>query len=63
MPLKKGSSRKVISKNISELEGSRTKAGRGRSRKQNVAIALNKARKSGGGSPNRGNGPRGRKGR
>jgi hypothetical protein len=46
MPLKKGSSRKTISRNIRELEHSTTKAGRQRSHKQNVAIALGLARKS-----------------
>ena len=46
MPLKKGRSRKVISHNISELEHSRTKAGKSRTHKQNVAIALKKAGKS-----------------
>jgi len=46
MPLKKGSSRKTISSNIRELEHSQTKAGKGRSHKQNVAIALSLARKS-----------------
>ena len=43
MPLVKGKSKKVISENISELEH----AGKGRSHKQNIAIALSEARKSG----------------
>jgi len=43
MPLKKGSSKATISSNISELEH----AGKGRSHKQNIAIALSEARKSG----------------
>jgi hypothetical protein len=46
MPLKRGSSRKVIAANIRELEHSRTKAGKQRSHKQNVAIAMSMARKS-----------------
>jgi len=46
MPLKKGSSQKTISTNISELERSKTKAGKKRTRKQNIAIALELAGKS-----------------
>ena len=49
MPLKKGSSSKTISKNISELERSRSAAGKSRTHKQNIAIALSEARKSKGG--------------
>lgn len=46
MPLKKGSSQKTISTNIGELERSKTKAGKKRTRKQNIAIALDLAGKS-----------------
>lgn len=46
MPLKKGSSQKVISENIRELENSQTEAGTKRTHKQNVAIALKEADKS-----------------
>jgi hypothetical protein len=48
MPLKPGKSQDTISENISELEHSQTKAGKGRSHKQNVAIALENARRTGG---------------
>ena len=41
MPLKKGTSREDISKNV------KTEMKRGKSQKQSVAIALNQARKSG----------------
>lgn len=47
MPLKPGSSQKTISQNIRELEHSQTKAGKGRTHKQNIAIALRVARKPG----------------
>jgi len=43
MPLKKGSSKKIISENIRELENSKTKAGKKRTHKQNIAIALSEA--------------------
>lgn len=45
-PLRKGKSRKAISANIRELEHSQTKAGKQRTHKQNIAIALKKAGKS-----------------
>lgn len=41
MPLKKGKSKKVIGKNIAEMEKS------GHPKKQAIAAALNEARKSG----------------
>lgn len=41
MPLKTGTSKKTISKNISEMENS------GHKKSQSVAAALNKARESG----------------
>lgn len=41
MPLTKGRSKKVIGKNIAEMEAS------GHSKKQSIAAALNNARKSG----------------
>lgn len=41
MPLKHGKSKKVIGKNISEMESS------GHSKKQSIAAALSEARKSG----------------
>lgn len=41
MPLSKGTSRKTIGKNISEMEAS------GHSKKQSIAASLNEARKSG----------------
>lgn len=41
MPLKKGTSRKTIGSNISEMEKS------GHSKAQSIAAALNEARKSG----------------
>lgn len=52
MPLKKGKSKKVISKNIRELHSGKTyqktkkKFGKKKADKQAVAIALEKARKS-----------------
>ena len=47
MPLKKGASKGTISANIRELEHSQTKRGKARTHKQNIAIALSQARKSG----------------
>jgi hypothetical protein len=47
VPLKKGTDQKTISENIRELENSDTAAGQKRTHKQNVAIALEKARESG----------------
>lgn len=46
-PLKRGSSQQTISANIRELAHSQTKAGQQRSHRQNVAIALSHARKTG----------------
>lgn len=43
MPLKKGASSGTVSSNIEELEH----AGKGRSHKQNIAIAMSEARKTG----------------
>lgn len=48
MPLKKGTSKKTIGKNIA------TEEAMGLSRKQSVAIALNTARKSGANIPKKG---------
>ena len=45
MPLLPG--KKNIGKNISELEHSQTARGKKRSHKQNIAIALSEARKTG----------------
>ena len=55
MPLKKGSSKKIISENISEFHGGETygktkaKFGKEKADKQAVAVALSQARRSGGG--------------
>ena len=55
MPLKKGSSRQTVARNISELHSGQTyahtsrKFGKKKADKQAVAIALAQARKSGGG--------------
>ncbi len=52
MPLKKGSSKAVVSKNISEFHGGKTyahteaKFGKEKADKQAVAVALSEARKS-----------------
>jgi hypothetical protein len=46
MPLKRGTSQKTISANIKELSHSQTKAGKGRTHAQNVAIAMKQADKS-----------------
>lgn len=52
MPLKSGSSRKTISKNIAEFSGGKTfahtsaKFGKAKARKQAIAVALKKAGKS-----------------
>jgi len=53
MPLKSGKGKKTISSNIRELHGGKTyahtaaKFGKKKANKQAVAIAMNKARKSG----------------
>lgn len=53
MPLKKGTSRKTVSKNIEEFhegdtyERTKAKFGKKKADKQAVAVALNKARESG----------------
>ena len=49
MPLKRGGSQQTISDNISELEHSQTAAGKARSHKQNIAIAMETARRTSGG--------------
>ena len=51
MPLKKGSSKKIIGKNISELHKGKTfkktenKFGKNKAQKQSIAIALSQARR------------------
>jgi len=52
MPLKPGKSQQTISENISELEHSQTAAGKSRTHKQNIAIAMENARRTGGKSSN-----------
>ncbi len=49
MPLKKGTSRKVIGENISEMEAS------GHKKSQAIAASLNEARESGAKIPNNNN--------
>jgi hypothetical protein len=48
MPLKKGKSKKIIGKNIAEMEAS------GHPKKQAIAAALNEARESGAKIPKKG---------
>lgn len=48
MPLKRGTSKKIIGKNIAEMEES------GHPRKQAIAASLNEARKSGAKIPKKG---------
>jgi len=57
MPLKRGSSKKVVSENISEFHGGKTyahtkaKFGKKRADKQAVAVALSESRRSRHGRP------------